>query len=43
VRTDNANAKALYERFGFVVEGTQRRAFCVDGEFFDAYSMALVR
>ena len=43
VRTDNANAKALYERFGFVVEGVNRAAFCVDGDFFDAYAMALVR
>lgn len=43
VRTDNENAKALYERFGFIVEGIQRRAMRVDGEFFDAYAMALVR
>jgi putative acetyltransferase len=43
VRTDNANAKALYERFGFVVEGINRRAFLVDGEFFDTCTMALVR
>ena len=43
VRTDNTNAKALYERFGFTVEGIQRRTFCVDGKFFDAYAMALVR
>lgn len=43
VRTDNANAKALYERFGFVVEGVNRAAFCVDGDFFDAYAMALIR
>lgn len=43
VRADNANAKALYERFGFVIEGTQRGAFCVDGVFFDSYAMALVR
>lgn len=43
VRTDNINAKALYARFGFVVEGLQPRAFCVDGKFFDAYAMALLR
>lgn len=43
VRTDNANAKALYERFGFTVEGINRRAFLVDGRFFDTYAMALVR
>lgn len=43
VRTDNLNAKALYERFGFILEGTHRKAFCVDGEYFDTYAMALVR
>lgn len=43
VRTDNANAKALYERCGFVVEGLNRRAFLVDGEYFDTYTMALLR
>ena len=42
VRTDNLNAKALYERFGFKVEGIQPRAFCVDKQFFDAYMMALL-
>jgi putative acetyltransferase len=43
VRTDNSNAAFLYERFGFIREGLQRRAFCVDGEFFDCYALALVR
>lgn len=43
VRTDNAKAKALYEHFGFTTEGTNRRAFLVDGEYFDTYTMALVR
>lgn len=43
VRTDNANAKALYERFGFAVEGMSRRLLCIEGEFFDTYMMALVR
>ena len=41
VRVDNINAKALYERFGFIVEGVNRQDFCVDGAFFDSYSMAL--
>jgi len=43
VRTDNLNAKALYERVGFTTEGTCRRAFQIDGEYYDAYSMALLR
>lgn len=42
VRVDNQNAKALYERFGFVVEGVSRNGFCVDGKFHDAYTMALL-
>lgn len=43
VRADNTNAKALYERCGFVVEGLNRRAFLVDGAFYDSYAMALLR
>lgn len=43
VRTDNANAKALYERIGFTVEGLNRNAFFVDGKFYDTYSMALLK
>ncbi|MEZ5703342.1 MAG: GNAT family N-acetyltransferase [Burkholderiaceae bacterium] len=43
VRADNPRAQALYERLGFVVEGVQRGAFCVDGASFDAHAMALVR
>jgi RimJ/RimL family protein N-acetyltransferase len=43
VRTDNLNAKALYERMGFNTEGLNQRAFLVDGTFYDTYSMALLR
>lgn len=43
VRTDNLNAKALYDRMGFKTEGLHRRAFFVDGQFYDLYSMALLR
>jgi len=43
VRTDNTKAKALYERFAFTVEGINRNAFLVDGEYFDTYFMALLR
>ncbi|MBL8518809.1 MAG: GNAT family N-acetyltransferase [Betaproteobacteria bacterium] len=42
VRVDNLNAKALYERFGFVVEGLQRRSTRVNGEYSDAWAMALL-
>jgi len=43
VRTDNARARRLYERLGFVIEGRNRRAVCVDGQYFDSFSMALLR
>lgn len=42
VRADNLNAKALYERFGFVHEGLQRRASLVGGIYHDAHAMALL-
>ena len=41
VRTDNDRAIRLYERFGFVREGTIRRQFLVAGTFRDAYLMGL--
>jgi RimJ/RimL family protein N-acetyltransferase len=43
VRADNPRAKRLYERLGFVVEGVNRRAFLVSGEYFDSFSMGLLR
>ncbi|WP_230463632.1 GNAT family N-acetyltransferase [Burkholderia ubonensis] len=43
VRADNKNAKALYERLGFEAEGLMRRAFQIDGVYYDCYSMALLR
>lgn len=43
VRMDNAKARSLYERFGFVVEGINPRGHCVDGEYFDVCAMALLR
>jgi ribosomal protein S18 acetylase RimI-like enzyme len=43
VRTDNVNAKSLYEHVGFVTEGLNRRAMCIDGQYIDTLSMALLR
>jgi RimJ/RimL family protein N-acetyltransferase len=43
VRVDNPNAKALYERFGFAVEGLNRRAVRVAGTYVDCHAMALLR
>lgn len=40
VFTDNAPALALYHRFGFEVEGTQRMAVFRDGEYLDIHMMA---
>jgi RimJ/RimL family protein N-acetyltransferase len=42
VRTDNARAIALYERKGFVREGTLRRDICVDGRYYDHHVMGIV-
>ncbi len=42
VRTDNASAIALYERFGFAAEGINQRAFLVDGSFYDTQRMGLM-
>jgi RimJ/RimL family protein N-acetyltransferase len=39
----NAIGIALYEKFGFEVEGTHRRFAFRDGEYVDAYSMARLK
>jgi len=41
VRTDNERALRLYDRFGFIREGTITRYFAVAGRFYDAYLMGL--
>lgn len=41
VRTDNDSAIRLYERRGFVIEGTIRRDVFVRGEFFHHHLMGL--
>ncbi len=43
VYTDNEIGIALYEKFGFEIEGTHRRYAFRNGEYADAYSMARVR
>ena len=43
VYVDNAAAIALYENFGFEIEGTHRRLAFRDGEYVDAYSMARLK
>ncbi len=43
VFTDNDPAIALYRKFGFEVEGTQKRFAFRDGEYMDAHMMARVR
>jgi putative acetyltransferase len=43
VYTDNAAAVHLYEKFGFVIEGTKRKYAFREGEYPDAYVMARVR
>jgi RimJ/RimL family protein N-acetyltransferase len=41
VRTDNTRAVALYQRFGFRIEGTLRREIFLDGTYWDLYWMGL--
>lgn len=41
VRTDNLSAIRLYERKGFVVEGTISRGTCIDGTYFNQHCMGL--
>jgi putative acetyltransferase len=43
VYVDNAPAIALYEKFGFEVEGTHRRMAFRNGGYVDGYSMARLR
>ena len=42
VYADNAAGVALYEKFGFEIEGTHRRFAFRNGEYVDAYSMARI-
>ena len=42
VMTHNAPAIALYQKFGFQIEGTKRHSLKVDGIYVDEYVMARV-
>ena len=42
VREDNRRAIALYRKFGFAREGLKRKAFRVDGKYYDVLSMAVL-
>jgi len=42
VMVNNDKAKALYEKLGFEVEGIERMAICIDGEYIDNYYMGLI-
>jgi RimJ/RimL family protein N-acetyltransferase len=42
VQTNNDVAIALYKRFGFEEEGLLKRDSCVNGEFYDSYTMGLL-
>ena len=43
VYVDNAPAIALYEKFGFEIEGTHRRFAFRKGQYVDAHVMARLR
>lgn len=43
VYTDNAAAIALYEKLGFVIEGTSRNYALRNGEYVDVYQMARLK
>lgn len=42
MRETNINAIALYESFGFEMEGLHRKAVCIDGCYENTLSMALM-
>ena len=42
VRIDNKYAIALYKKFGFEIEGKNKRALFIDGDFVDYLNMGKV-
>lgn len=43
VYENNLNAKKLYERLGFILEGTLRKHVAVDGVFYNKYLMGIFK
>ena len=43
VRDENVSAIALYKSLGFKIEGLHRNAVCIEGQYENLYSMALLR
>jgi len=43
VREGNSNAIALYKSLGFEIEGLHRNAVCIEGQYENLHSMALLR
>ena len=43
VYSDNTSGIALYEKFGFVIEGTHTAFAFRNGQYVDAYAMARVQ
>ena len=43
VREGNINAIALYKSLGFETEGLHRNAVCIEGQYENLYSVALLR
>ncbi len=41
VRTDNVRAIRLYEKKGFVIEGTVSKEVCIEGNYYDCHVMGM--
>jgi len=42
VREDNERAINLYKKFGFEIEGLERRSFLIKGEYYNSCNMGLI-
>ncbi|MEI6856288.1 GNAT family N-acetyltransferase [Psychrilyobacter sp.] len=43
VRSDNIQAINLYKKFGFETEGEISRYFCINGKYYSAFLMSLIK